>query len=110
MQEGVKKESLSRVADLLSLIKMLDSGRLDLFSYGDLTTKWVLKINGLNTGDYENVYTLKEIKAYYAFNKETPDSLILQFQNVLNELKKKPADGGKSEYEKVLDNYLTNNK
>lgn len=54
----------------------------------------------------ETVWTLNEVYDYYAFHKETPDSLVRNFQNALDDIKKKPEDRGKSEYEKILDKYL----
>ena len=88
------------------LIKMLNAGRIDLWSYGEITAKWLLKSYGFNPEDYEMVYVLSETETHYAFHLDTPDSLIQKFQQTLDELKKQPADGGKSEYEKILEKYV----
>ena len=59
-----------------------------------------LKANGFNPADYESVYVLNSKELYFAFHKDTPDSVIEKLQAALDSVK---ADG---EYEKILDRYL----
>ncbi|RLC21121.1 MAG: amino acid ABC transporter substrate-binding protein [Deltaproteobacteria bacterium] len=106
IQAGIEKNTLERVAKAAILIKMLNAGKIDMWGYNEAPVKWLLKKNDLNTEDYETVYTLKEVDAYYAFHKDTPDLLIRNFQNALDGIKKKTGDGGKSEHEKIMDKYL----
>jgi len=106
VQKEVEKSGLERVAKAIILIRMLNAGRIDMWSYGENTAKWLIKKNGFNPEDYETVYVLEERESYYAFHKDTPDSLIQKFQETLDDLKKQPVDGGKSEYEKIVDDYV----
>lgn len=106
IQAGVDKKAVERVSKARILIKMLNSGRIDMWSYCENVAKWLFHKNGFQPDDYETVWVLAEVYDYYAFHKDMPDALVQQFQNALDEIKKKPEDGGKSEYEKILDNYL----
>ncbi len=106
VQDGIEKSALERVAKTIILIRMLDAGRIDLWAYGEYAAKWLIKQHGFTPDDYEIVYVLKETESYYAFQKDTPDALIQTFQNALDELKQQPADGGKSEYESIIEQYV----
>lgn len=106
IQKGVEKEKIERLTNPLSMIRMMEAGRIDMAAYGDISMNWVLKSNGFDPDDYEVVLVLDEIPAFYAFNKETPDAVIQTLQNALDELKQVPEDGGKSEHRKILDQYL----
>ena len=102
-EKGILNSKLDRVSgitSILSSIKKLNSGRIDLFSYGPTAFKWEAKRRGYNPNNYELVFGLKKVKYYYAFNKNTPDNVINQIQKVIDEVKK---DGT---YQKILDKYL----
>ena len=103
VKEGIKLENLDRTGGtnvLTSSINKLKLKRIDLFAYEENVVKWEIKKQGLNPEDYETVYTLKQGELFYAFHKSTPDSLIRQFQNALDVLKKEGI------YQKILDKYL----
>lgn len=106
VQDGIKKNALERVAKTIILIRMLNAGRIDLWAYGEYTAKWLIKEHGFTPDDYEIVHVLEETRAYYAFHKDTPDALIQTFQHALDELKEQPDDGGKSEYESIIEHYV----
>jgi polar amino acid transport system substrate-binding protein len=101
MNAGIEEDSLGRVATTAQNIKKLNLGRIDLWGYGVNVAMWELKAYGLNPGDYELVYTLDASKElFFAFNKDTPDSVIHELQAALDSIK---ADG---EYQKIVDSYL----
>jgi ABC-type amino acid transport substrate-binding protein len=81
-------------------IRMLTSGRIDLFAYDENVARWTIMKENLNHDDFETVLTLEEGKHYIAFNKEVSDVVINKFQRALNELK---ASG---EYNKIMQKYL----
>jgi polar amino acid transport system substrate-binding protein len=102
-KNGFSKKSFDRVSGLssiLSSIKKLNSGRIDLFSYSPTTFLWKAKSSGFNPDSYELVYTLKKGKYYYAFNKNTPDKIISKLQSNLNSVKKNGI------YRKIIIKYL----
>lgn len=82
-------------------VKMLNSGHIDLWAQGEVVALWLLKQAGLNQDNFEVKHRFGVVgDNYFAFHKDTPDHLILQFQQALNQLK---ADGS---YQKILDHYL----
>ncbi|BBE31075.1 amino acid ABC transporter substrate-binding protein [Tepiditoga spiralis] len=102
-ENGIPLKSLERVGGTGAVdnsLKKLAAGRIDLFTYDELGSKWEMKILNIKPNDYEMVYILSTADLYYAFNKNTPDSIIKEFQNALDKLKK---DGS---YQKIVDKYL----
>ena len=84
-ERGIKKiDSISGINAIEKSIKKLDSGRIDLFAYVYEPSSWGLK--DFNPNNYENVYTLKQNDFYYAFNKDTDDAIIKQFQKIIDDL------------------------
>lgn len=96
----IPKEQLDIVSQAKFSVRQLNLGRIDLFAYDENVTKWILKQEGLDPADFETVYVLNEGFHYFGFHKETPDNIIQQFQNALDEIKE---DG---EYDKILARYL----
>lgn len=98
---GIDINSLDRVATTEQNIKKLNLGRIDLWGYGVNVAMWELKAGGHNPTEYELVYILDDSKeVFYAFHKDTSDSIIQELQVALDSVK---ADG---EYQKILDKYL----
>ncbi len=69
-------------------IKMLFSGRVDLFAYDENVAKWLMKSEKLPINEVEVVDILAEGEHYFAFNKETPDEVVQKFQKSIDELRK----------------------
>jgi polar amino acid transport system substrate-binding protein len=100
---GVPLQDLDRVGGTdvtLTSITKLNKGRIDVWSYETNVAKWEIKAKGFRVEEYETVYVLKEGELYFAFNKDTPDSVIEKLQAALDSV---VADG---EYQKILDRYL----
>ena len=88
LRAGYSMDNIDRTSNPLSIIKKLNKDRCDLWAYGVIAGQWVLKKNNFNTDDYEVVYNLtKKQSLYYAFNKRTPDSVVLPLQKAFDELK-----------------------
>lgn len=99
--QGFEKGELIAVSDPALSAKQLERGRIDMWAYGEISAKWLLKQEGFALAEYETVYVLNDIgEAYFAFHKETSDALIQQFQKAFDELK---AQG---EIQKIMDKYL----
>lgn len=79
--------------------KKLELGKIDLFSYSILPAFYEAKNNGFDINKYEVVYTFKKEKVYFAFNKQTDDKIINQWQKALDDIKK---DGS---FDKILKKY-----
>jgi len=90
LSEGVSKENIQSVSGenaIIKSIRKLDKKRIDLFAYAVNVAKWDMKTNNIPFRDYEVVYEIKKYGQYFAFHKDTPDSVIKMFQNALNEMK-----------------------
>jgi polar amino acid transport system substrate-binding protein len=51
-------------------------------------------------------YVLDQIDYYYAFNKETPESIVQSFQQALDYIKSNKDKDGVTDYEKILAKYI----
>jgi polar amino acid transport system substrate-binding protein len=71
-------------SDHLNVLK-LDHNRVDLWVSGNLYGPYLAKQHGVT--DLQEAYTLREAKMYVAFNIETPDSVILKLNGILQEMK-----------------------
>lgn len=97
---GISVDDMERVAETVLNIRKLNRGRIDLWAYGENVAMWELKANGFNPADYESVHVLSRQNLYYAFHKDTSDSVIQKLQAALDTVK---ADGT---YGQILDRYL----
>jgi polar amino acid transport system substrate-binding protein len=85
---GYSFDNVDRNSNYVSIIKKILTDRCTLWAYGKIAGQWALKINNYNTDDFEIVYNLtKKQYLYYAFNKRTPDSVIVPLQKAFDELK-----------------------
>lgn len=104
LKKGVRQETLYRMSGTdatNAIIRLLNLNGIDAWAYEEIAAKWILKKNGLNPEAYESAFVLKEgEQAYFAFHKDTSDSLIQNFQSVLDKLK---AEG---KYQDILAKYL----
>jgi polar amino acid transport system substrate-binding protein len=80
-------EDLARVSDFRQNIAKLRVGRIDLISYSEESLLDFINANHLNAKDFITAFVLQEIGSYYAFNRQTPDDVIQQFQAALDSLK-----------------------
>jgi polar amino acid transport system substrate-binding protein len=97
---GVSLNDMERVAETILNIKKLNLGRIDLWAYGENIAMWELKAHGFNPADYESLHSFSSEDAYFAFHKDTPDTVLQQLQAALDAIK---AEG---EFDKILDQYL----
>ena len=85
---GVKAENMERFSNASSQIKKLHNGRVDMMAFGVEAMYQLLKNEGIDSSEYELVYPLKESDLYFAFHKDTDDSIIKAFNDILKTLKK----------------------
>ena len=89
------------------LIKSLEDGAIDAWAYSEIPGMWLINRYGIKTDQYKTVYDLGgDFEIYYAFNKDTPDSLVQAFQHALNQTKQEKDMDGLSDYEKILYKYV----
>ena len=102
LDAGVDKQNIQYVKgeDAINIsFNKMQKNRIDMFAYNINVAFANARMEGFDTDKYEVVYTLKVGYQYFAFNKETDDKIILQWQNALDAIKK---DGS---YEKIQSKY-----
>jgi polar amino acid transport system substrate-binding protein len=105
--KGVKGENLMIENTSTPIIEMLDNGSIDAWAHGEIAGIWLIQQSGRNASDYLVPYVLGQTYAYYAFNKEIPDSIVVSFQQALDQIKRDKDANGVSVYDKILSNYVT---
>ncbi|KOO13454.1 amino acid ABC transporter substrate-binding protein [Vibrio xuii] len=104
LELGVPRDSMVESSVPDTLADQLTKERIDLWAYEENVAKWWIKKAGYDAEEYEVVYVLREGELYFAFNLEVDRTLILHFQNALNELKHVP-ESGTSLYQQILNKY-----
>ena len=105
LDKGVNRGNLQLEITSEPIIEMLENGSIDAWAHGDMAGIWLIQQSGANASDYVVAYVLGQTDAYYAFNRETPDSLVQSFQEALDYIKSNKDKVGESDYEKVLSKY-----
>lgn len=106
LDKGVKKEDLVLEPTSNPIIEMLQNGSIDAWAYGDTAGIWLIQKSGANISGYGVAYVLGQTDYYYAFNKETPDSIVQSFQQAIDYVKSNKDADGVSDYEKILTEYI----
>ncbi|XPV76280.1 MAG: substrate-binding periplasmic protein [Desulfovibrio sp.] len=101
---GVPSEVFDYSPNVRSNIMKLYHRRIQLFSFDEAVSSFVIKDSGLNLDDFEIVYTLKRGDIYYAFHINTPDATIDEMQKALDKLKT-PDESGTSEVDRIIRQY-----
>ncbi|MBU2712260.1 substrate-binding periplasmic protein, partial [Zooshikella harenae] len=103
---GVPDSAIKPSSNADSLVKKLNTGRVNLWAYEENVARWFIKKNGLQSGDFSAVYILKEAELFYAFSKKTSDELINKLQKGIDEVKKTKGQIGDTLYNDILSDYL----
>lgn len=84
---GMKISDFDQVSENIQNTRKLAVGRVDLVAQSRDTTIYTCKEAGLNPDAFEPVFMLDKKSMYYAFHKETPDSVVTMFQAAFNDIK-----------------------
>jgi polar amino acid transport system substrate-binding protein len=106
LDRGVNRENLHLETTSAPIVEMLENGSIDAWAHGDIAGMWLIQQSGVNASDYVSAYVLGETDAYYAFEKETPDSLVQAFQQAIDYIKSNKDKDGVSDYEKIVSKYV----
>lgn len=99
INNGFSEDKIYTTSSQKSLINLFRFKRYQLISYGDLTTKWLLKKSGADLGQYKVLYSFKNLDAFYGVNKDTSDYIVKQLQSSLDRFKKS------LKYKKIVEKY-----
>lgn len=80
-------------------IDKLSNDKIDLIAIAQSAGFSMIAKKGQEINDYAVIYTLGTYDFYFAFNKNTPDEYIMQFQEALDTLKRT------GQYDKILKKY-----
>lgn len=81
-------------------VQKLIRGRINLWAAGETQGLYKTKQLGINPNLIKKIYKIKDTQLYIAFSRSTPNSIISQWQNELDKMKK----NGK--YQEIMDKYL----
>ncbi|MEK6733742.1 MAG: transporter substrate-binding domain-containing protein [Pseudomonadota bacterium] len=99
LNNNFPQEKIISTVDLTQTINNLKDGKTDMISWSQDSLFMQMEKEGINTNDYESVLVIHKGMLYYAFNKNTPDSLIQEFQMALDKVKQT------DEFKKLLTKY-----
>ncbi len=85
---GMKADEFEQIPSNLVNMRALLAGRIDLIPQTKDTTISAVKEGGFDINDFESVFLLDKKGMYYAFHKDTPDSVINMFQKAFDDLKR----------------------
>lgn len=106
MNRGVLRPNIIVYKSVSELYRaLMENFEVQCIAYSDAGHNLALQAFGYPKDDFATPYTIVSDELYYAFNKETADEMITDFQNQLNLLKSDRATDGSSTYEKILNRY-----
>jgi ABC-type amino acid transport substrate-binding protein len=84
---GIPKDRLDTSPDHKASVMKLLAGRVDMMVKGEKSLNEFLKGIGQNPDDFKVLRKVAGVQVCFAFHKDTPDSVIKQYQDALNALK-----------------------
>jgi len=90
LSAGVKPRLLDQLNSGLSVVKKLDSGRIDAISYAHATSQILFKKANIDISKFEIIHVLKYSNMGYAFNNAVDERILTLMRKALDEL---VADG-----------------
>jgi polar amino acid transport system substrate-binding protein len=102
LESGIQKTQLHSISGTNCIdlsFKKMKNDRIDMFAYAIASATYNAKRMGHDLDDFEVIYTLTKGELYYAFNKNTDDTIIAQWQAALDTIK------GNGLYDKIVQKY-----
>ena len=87
LEKNFPDEHIVRISQLRQAILMLQNKRIDLMIVSRTSLKGILDEHNLTMDDIKIVFSINKIGNYYAFNVNTPDILIEQYQQAFDQIK-----------------------
>ncbi|WP_234275721.1 substrate-binding periplasmic protein [Billgrantia zhangzhouensis] len=86
-EAGVPDSQVHAAISNVSALRMLERGRVDLWTYSEDVAFWLMNEENLPTTDYVPALTISESDLYYALNPRTDPTLVAKMQEALNRLR-----------------------
>ncbi|MDG1750962.1 MAG: transporter substrate-binding domain-containing protein [Thalassotalea sp.] len=103
-QMGFPEQNMAKVSELKLAFKMMATGRVDMIVVTIHAFHHLAQQLNFDVTEYENVWQVNKFANYIAFNIETPDSLITQYQETLDKLSQE-HQLIKKKYELAIEEY-----
>lgn len=105
LTNGVPEESIVTGDDAPALVRMLEAGKIDAWSTGDLSGRYFLQTYATDPDAYVPVCTLATNEYFFAFSPDTPESIVMAFQEGICAIKNEPGESGTPVYQELLYRY-----
>jgi len=99
LQKAIPKDSIHSTSNFKSIIRLLESGRVNYWAYETNVAMHTLKNNGV-AEDYETKFVLIEAELYYALNKDTDPAAVKAFRDAFQTVR------NSDRYDAIMDKYL----
>ena len=86
-EQGYPGDKIHLVNTLPSLVSMVEIDRLSAVALGYDTIVWEMKSRGIDPGQYELIYTFREVDTGFGFHKDVAPHIITRLQSALNQMK-----------------------
>ncbi|WP_421902718.1 substrate-binding periplasmic protein [Maridesulfovibrio sp.] len=87
-REGFSDKHIDLSADISTMVEKIKRNRVDFLLESDNVIYQVLENKKINSSTFNKYYTLNFGQLYFAFNKETDDSVVSRLQEGLNIIRK----------------------
>ncbi|MDT0602180.1 MULTISPECIES: transporter substrate-binding domain-containing protein [Thalassotalea] len=101
---GFPNQNIAKVTELKLAYKMMETGRVDMLVATIHGFQHLAQQLNFDHTKYENVWQVNKFANYIAFNIETPDSIIKQYQTALNNISEEHLQI-KQKYKLALEEY-----
>jgi len=106
LDQGIYRTNIVIYDSPAELYKALvESMEVQLISYSKAGHALMVQALNYSPASFSLPYTIHTDELYYAFNRETDDAMIADFQSHLDKLKTDKSADGSSVYEKILNQY-----
>jgi polar amino acid transport system substrate-binding protein len=102
VSQGVDSSKIVLASTPTELLQMLQQGQIDAWAVGEFTGHYEINKAGLDTEQFEQVYTIGEKELYFIFSRDVPDLLIDAFQHAIEAVRNQKDAQGFSEYERII--------
>ena len=106
LELGVDASQIVNRNTLQELVRMLESGEIDMWATGDLAGRRQFLVSAQDPDAFEIVYPLNDNEFYFSFSKDVPDVLVQSFQTALDEVRTEKDASGVSAYERIVYRHL----
>lgn len=101
IKAGIPTAHLTRRPSTEAVIRLLADDQVDMIAFAVSPTFHVMLQNGIDPNEFELIYEISSIDLHIAFNRQTHDDIIDEFQTALEALRR-PGPDGTSAYDAII--------